>query len=618
MDTASKNQVGQGRDAAGPEQLRALIGDSRVRAVFQPIVDLSRGTVIAYEALSRPEERSGYAGPLELFEAAVRHGMLWELETVTRRVSLEAAANWPDDVKLFLNNTPEVFGDSRFVDAITAELRAWADADGRVLRPDRIVLEITEQSEEQHVRGLREQLSRLKTTGVEIAIDDVGAGTSGMSRIMALRPQWLKLDREFVEGIHNDKMKQNLVRFFVHFAGLSGVNVIAEGIEDREELTELIGIGVRYGQGYYLGKPAPLAECLDSHIGAWVRRQWAAAASGAVESIQTTPVARLCKPAMLVQSSVSAGEVMTLLGLEPEFEGVVVFDGRRCVGSCCRSALSAAIRWRGHDVAVGSIAMESPAISPEATLAEALQVVVSRRDEELSTPLVVADGAEVIGVLTVRELLRAAAAVKGVDRDDLSMAGLPGREEADRHIAGLVAAARNRPTAAPWDAAFVDVRKFAHVTGMFGGEVGGRLVESVGVLLKDVVVQGSDMIRAWHLGDDRFMVVGPTGQLEQRLRKLMETFDHSCTAFGCALPGASEPVPQPQTDESETGALPSVSIRVLLMPDAFSRIEGPSDLYRLEHELRQRARNQERTTPQGKSMLVTDVRGGRISSRLTA
>src|SRR4051812_34296616 len=95
----------------GPDQVRSVIASRAVRAVFQPIVDLTQGRVFAYEALTRPAAGSGYDSPMQLFRDAAAARLLWDLEAVTRRVSLEAAADWPEGVKLFLNCTPEVFGD---------------------------------------------------------------------------------------------------------------------------------------------------------------------------------------------------------------------------------------------------------------------------------------------------------------------------------------------------------------------------------------------------------------------------------------------------------------------------------------------------------------------------
>jgi EAL domain-containing protein (putative c-di-GMP-specific phosphodiesterase class I)/CBS domain-containing protein len=609
--TRSADSLDAGGTALATSPLRDLIRRARVGAVFQPIVDLCRGSIVAYEALTRPDAASGFDTPADLFEVAAHEGLLWELEEVTRRASLQAAGNWPEGVRLFLNCTPEVFADPRFVPAIAGAVRPWHGPDDGRLRADRLVIEVTERAGEDAVDALRRQRSALSDLGVQIAIDDVGVGTSGLSRIMALRPQWLKLDREFAAGIGRDAMKRNLVRFFVHFAGLSGINVIAEGIEDRDELAELIGLGVRYGQGYLLGRPAPRAAGLDRSLSAGVRAEWARAAADAAASLQTTPVVRLCRPAMLVQASAAAAEVLDLLALEPDFEGAVVFDGRRCVGSCSRDTLAAAVRFRGAQTRAGAVAVASPPVAPDTTLAEALQIVVARRDEELASPLVVADGADVVGVLTVRDLLRAAAAARGADQEPVARCGLAGRDDAERTIESLAAAGPESGAGRGLDAAFLDVRHFAHVTGMYGSRVADRLVESLGDLLRRAVIDGHDRTRAWHLGNDRFLVVAPAGELEGSLRRLLDEFDGSCGVLGCSV---DRPCDRPGGRGDATSTLhhghPKVSIRALLIPAAFERARTAADLYRIEQHLRQRAHALERGQAEPRSLLVADERLG--------
>src|SRR5690606_29389911 len=118
-----------------------------------------------------------------------------------------------------------VFADPRFVETLIDETDHLAGI-GR----NRVVIELTERSEHGVVGRLAEQFEHLRSAGFLLAIDDVGAGTSGLNRIMRLRPHWLKLDGELVSSIDTAPFKQNLIRFFVHFARLSNIRLLAEGI----------------------------------------------------------------------------------------------------------------------------------------------------------------------------------------------------------------------------------------------------------------------------------------------------------------------------------------------------------------------------------------------------
>jgi len=87
-------------------------------------------------------------------------------------------------------------------------------------------------------------------------VDDAGAGYSSLSTIAELQPDFLKFDRSMVSGIHESKIKQELLKTLLEMAGRTGSRVIAEGIEQAEELEMMREIGVELGQGYYLERPS--------------------------------------------------------------------------------------------------------------------------------------------------------------------------------------------------------------------------------------------------------------------------------------------------------------------------------------------------------------------------
>ena len=177
-----------------------------------------------------------------------------------------------------------------------------------------MVLEITELSDEQDFPGLAEQVKRLRDMGFDAAIDDAGAGASGLNRIMIIRPTWIKLDREFVRGIDTDRYKQNLVRFFVHFARLSGVSVIAEGIEHKSELAMVIDLGVRYAQGYYLGHPGPREQTTDPRFVSSVRGRWAEVDAEAAPANDSATLAKLCRPVLTLEADSTVAHAAAACG----------------------------------------------------------------------------------------------------------------------------------------------------------------------------------------------------------------------------------------------------------------------------------------------------------------
>ncbi|MBL8760989.1 MAG: GGDEF domain-containing protein [Phycisphaerae bacterium] len=534
-------------------------------AAFQPIVDVSTGVVAAYEALTRPLPGNPFSNPGQLFNWAEHHGLLWETEQVTRAVSLSAASQWPAGVQLFLNNSPQVFADPRFAESLLESVRTTPG-----LTPGRIVLEITERSEQQHVEGLDAQVRKLREAGFQIAIDDVGAGTSGLNRIMALRPDWLKIDRELVGGIDQDRVKQNLMRFFVHFARLSGVRLIAEGIERREELVTLIELGVTYAQGFYVGRPGSREQTLDPTLGEWLREQWRGALSERFRDPRRTRVSRLAKPAQTAPASSPVREVAGQFLRQATLPGIAVLDGGRFVGWCERDqVLRAAGDLRAAQPIGFLVSSDSVTATGETTVLDALDLVLSRDDRSLGRPLVLVDEGRVTGIVTMRDLLHAIADVASNSQSRIApVTGLPGRVRAEEHLRGLIA----QHGVPPMDAALIDVRNFHAYNTRYGFDLGDQLLRRVVTMLQLLVAKGETAAFLAHLGDDRFLVTAPAGQLSRRLPMLLQQFDRELDTAGGSMASAR---PMSTTDEA-----PGVGLRAVLLPTPFGVIDSPRDLMR--------------------------------------
>jgi EAL domain-containing protein (putative c-di-GMP-specific phosphodiesterase class I) len=125
------------------------------------------------------------------------------------------------------------------------------------LPADRIVLELSERHPVEDYPRLTAALAPLRAAGVQLSIDDIGAGCSSLRHIVMTSPDVIKLDREIVAGVATDRVLATLVRALVTFAAGCGAGVVAEGIETAEDAAELADLGVRFGQGWYFGHPMP-------------------------------------------------------------------------------------------------------------------------------------------------------------------------------------------------------------------------------------------------------------------------------------------------------------------------------------------------------------------------
>ncbi|MEA2435477.1 MAG: diguanylate cyclase [Thermoleophilaceae bacterium] len=223
-------------------EIDALLAmEEPITPVYQPLVQLSTGRLIGFEALSRfntEKQRS----PDAWFNQAARCGRGLALEMAAINAALAGARSRPSGTYLSLNFSPSALGSPKLMSILP---RNMSD----------IVIEVTEHELAADDAGLEEGLARMRARGARIAVDDAGAGYAGLNQVMRVQPDLIKLDRSLIEGVHSDSAKSALVEFFVMFARRVGAAVCTEGIETLDELRTLINLGVTYGQGFLLGRP---------------------------------------------------------------------------------------------------------------------------------------------------------------------------------------------------------------------------------------------------------------------------------------------------------------------------------------------------------------------------
>lgn len=231
-------------------QLHLLLKNKAVTTVFQPIFDIHNKSILGYEALTRGPENSVFFHPDFLFQKATEYGLLSELEILCRDTAIKRFAYLGLPGKLFLNISPLVLLDKKHPQGETKKLVESAD-----LPCQRIVIELSEKYPLPDTDMLSVALAKYRQFGFDVAIDDLGAGYSGLKMWSELRPNIVKVDRYFVESCHTDSFKRKFLRAIFELAQSAQAQVIVEGIECYEEYELLRQLGMQYAQGYYLAKP---------------------------------------------------------------------------------------------------------------------------------------------------------------------------------------------------------------------------------------------------------------------------------------------------------------------------------------------------------------------------
>ena len=243
---ASQMQEQEGKpigDRAGLEA-RFASAVEKLWVASQPIVSWSGRSTFAYETLLRTDEPT-LRSPLDFFDAAERLGRAAELGRIIRGHVARLLRETPPAGHVFVNLHP--------ADLEDAEL--YADDGALTPFARQVVLEITERAALDRIHELGARVTRLRTLGYRIAIDDLGAGYAGLTSFAQLEPEVVKVDMSLVRGIDSSPVKQKLVRSIIALCTELGIQLVAEGIETAAERDALIALGGDLCQGYLFARP---------------------------------------------------------------------------------------------------------------------------------------------------------------------------------------------------------------------------------------------------------------------------------------------------------------------------------------------------------------------------
>jgi EAL domain-containing protein (putative c-di-GMP-specific phosphodiesterase class I) len=236
---------------AAPDSIGSVIRQRTVRSVYQPLVDLYSGATVGYEALARGPRRSSLERPDQLFEAARAAGVESELEWQCQRAAFEGAleAGLAAGQALFVNLEPGVPMGNGPADLVQLSKTAL----GRFP----IVVELTERALTDRPAELLATVEHLRSLGVRIALDDVGADPRSLGLMPFLAPEVIKLDLRLVQENPSSQVAE-IVHAVSAEAELTGALVLAEGIETEAHRQTALALGARYGQGWLFGRPSEL------------------------------------------------------------------------------------------------------------------------------------------------------------------------------------------------------------------------------------------------------------------------------------------------------------------------------------------------------------------------
>ncbi|HVZ73199.1 MAG TPA: bifunctional diguanylate cyclase/phosphodiesterase [Polyangia bacterium] len=503
------------------EALVEITENDLVTSHFQPIVDLHHGSTIAWEVLSRGP--AFMPTPSEMFGAAERLGLSHDLENACRRVAFRTIARLPAGLsrkRYFLNVSPHVIStEGPNGGALQTDLARYG------LEQSNLVMEITERESIVDYEGFERHIRDYVQQGFRIALDDFGAGHSGLVTLVTCSPHFLKLDMSLSRDIHRHAYKQHLLKSLVAFAGSVDAALIAEGVETWDELETLARFGVRYAQGYLLGRPAPSPAEPATNVRLQLRqimRQFNYREADLNEAVG--PLVIRC--ATLREREKRGEDIDRMFRKEPNVDHVVVVRDDRPTGLITRRAYYAKtggpvgyhlFQWKPAEEA----ANPTPLVVEDSMSIPALaKLAMERPPEEIYDPVLVVNAQGVlIGSVTIRQLIMRSTSLEVQSAQSCSpLTGLPGNRTIERWI---LEAIDQRGASV----VYADLDRFKEYNDCYGFLRGDEMIRCAARVLSRALAKNASAARLGHIGGDDFVVVSPVEVATDLVQAICRQFD---------------------------------------------------------------------------------------------
>ncbi len=233
-------------------RIKDALADNHFRLYFQPIVRLNDSKISHYEALLRLVDRKGeIVPPGKFIPAAEQFGLMPQLDRWVVKHTIQTLIEYPE-VRIYANISSYSLADTSFISFIEENMLQYG------IGPGRLGFEITETAVVQDLNLAKMWIERLKNFGCKFALDDFGTGFNSFLYLQHLPVDQLKLDGLFITNLAGDNAQRPLVQAMHQLARALGIEIVAECVENSEIVDILKGIGVHYGQGFHLGRPAAI------------------------------------------------------------------------------------------------------------------------------------------------------------------------------------------------------------------------------------------------------------------------------------------------------------------------------------------------------------------------
>ncbi len=493
--------------------LHSVIEQQNIQIHFQPIVHLQTRQIYGYEGLIRGPVNTVLYSPTQLFEAATRVGRLAELDLMCRRAVINRFAQLGLPGRLFINVDPYSLVHEHFREGLTLE---FVEHSG--LNPSQLIIELTETHPVEDMQLMQQAMDHYREMGFRVALDDLGAGYSGLKLWSELRPDIVKIDRHFIQGVDQDRTKQQFVTTILKTATALGCRVITEGVETEREYATLRKIGVEMLQGYYFCRPTAVPPLtIPSKLFRKEMRSY--------EEDESLTVETLIKPAISAQANDTVLEIGDLFTSTPDLESVVVVHESEVLGLVLRREfmnLYASLYGKelyGKQPILRFINRNVMQFDKRLPLEEASYRLTTSLDIH-TEEFIVLDGCCLAGKGLLIDLLHEITKLQ-VNRarhaNPLTM--LPGNVPIQQQLQKLF------QQQIPFTVCYFDLDNFKPFNDFFGFSRGDQVIRFLSEILVANINDQVDFIG--HIGGDDFVAIFRSHNWQQTVERILKQFDDS-------------------------------------------------------------------------------------------
>ncbi|MEX1378166.1 MAG: GGDEF domain-containing protein [Eubacteriales bacterium] len=488
---------------------------------FQPIVDLQDGGILGFEAFVHGSKNSNFYKTKDLKRMANKLKKTWDLEVAFRTSAFGKAADKLNNKLLFLRVDPIISEDPDFHKGFTEMQIEILN-----IKKENIVFEITHKTIVEDYERFKRVHTHYKNQHYKTAVSKVGDSHLSLQGVNETKPSYVKIDKNMIADIHNDKHKQTVVKSFVAIARKNNFRIIAQGIGTKEELKTLLDIGVNYGQGsYFCIQKSTLEECCINlkHLVADVMVE---IKNRDVFAKHSQTILSLVVSAPVINKDIICEDVKTYFE-DNDCQTLAVLDGSKPIGLINRSSFDAKLSTRyGYSLyckkpIADLIDDDNLIVDASTPIHNAGKMALNRKREY--DDIMVLDKGKYIGIVTMRSIISYTIDYeKNIAKNLNPLTSLPGNTLISESLNGVINSPVNRGIF------YADIDNFKVYNDIYGFEAGDSIISLVASILKKVVsFKYPKCSFVGHIGGDDFVFIVEADEKDYYLlcRQIISEFD---------------------------------------------------------------------------------------------